>query len=156
MDFPPKHSLFPHSRQRACTSIANQFLGCLHNSSHQIYKCGKEGLPPSPPFPAQPWPGTQEAIGRQADPHSLFRSVSGCGPGVGNSVYASRYKDGLLLCKCNASCPRPRALCKWGPGPVSALLQSAALSVLQGSQLGCKSLTPHRAWAEQRYWEQYI
>lgn len=44
--------------------------------------CHKEGLPPGTARP-----GTQEAIGRQADPHSLFRSVLGCGPGVGNSVY---------------------------------------------------------------------
>lgn len=30
-----------------------------------------------------------------------------------------------------------------GPGPVSAVVQAAAMSVLQGSQLGCKSLTRH-------------
>lgn len=38
LNCPPKHSQFSHSRQPACASIANQFLGCLQNSFLQMYK----------------------------------------------------------------------------------------------------------------------
>lgn len=84
---------------------------------------------------AQQGPDTQEA-----EPHGSLGSVSGCRPGITLYMLGDTKMDFCCVIS-QAAYPPLRALSKWGPGSVSAVVQAAAVSVLQGSQSGCKSLT---------------
>lgn len=109
-------------------------------------RCKKKG------FPRARYPGSHIPIG--CDPYSLLSSVSGA-EARGDFTYIWLHKDGLLLYNSDVVHGLLRVLCIGGPGPASgAALQAAAVTVLQGSQLGYKSLTGPRA--EKPDWEQFI
>lgn len=127
--FPPKHSLFSHSGHINCLDVyKTHFSKCT--------RCYKEGV-----STAQQGPDTQEATAGKQIPTVYLALYQGRGRGVTLSRLGDTKPD--LLSNFDAAYPRLRALCKWSPRPVSAVVRAAAVSVLQGSQLGCKSLTEH-------------
>lgn len=90
---------------------------------------------------AQQEPDTQETNGRKADPQSTqccvrCKSQGWLDPGL--DVQRWPFAVQSWCCPMGFS-----ELCIWGPGPAPAVAQAAAVTVLQGSQSGYKSLTEH-------------
>lgn len=146
--------LLTFPKHHHCSTLVDGFAHQLLASPLNAYKmhwskrrrCKNRG------FPWARYPGSH--IPTECDPCSLLSSVSGA-EARGDFTYIWLHKDDLLLYNSDVAHGRLRVLCIWGPGPASAAtIQAAAVTVLQGSQLGYKSLTRPRA--EKPDWKQFI